>query len=231
VRPGQALTLVRQGKIVATGRVGRLYAADVPAAGDSYRAYFDAEGFSDSVVDGRALPYETPDSGPNGRFDLYIVGDVVITPWAPRERFWAVIHDELAAVAAEAIDRRAFSTQNLPDSLRTPGAWPTPACLADFWFRTGTLTEIDVPFGDGSVAQIQSVRWSTTSGFVRVASPRMHEPALLRGRIEYSLRVDGVPYLVMTDCVSGTGMWGYSVYRLWPDRAPERVLSDASWST
>jgi hypothetical protein len=231
VRPGQALALVRQGKVVATGRVGRLYAADVPAGGDSYRAYFDAEGFADSVVDGRALPYNTPDSGPNDRFDLYIIGDVAITPCAPRERPWAVIRDELAAVAAEAIDRRAFSTHSLPDSLHTPGTWPTPACLADFWFRNGALTEIDVPLGDGSAARIQSVRWYTTSGFVRVASPRMLEPALLPGRIEYLLRVDGVPYLVMRHSVPGTGMWGYSVYRLWADRAPERVLNDASWST
>lgn len=231
VRPGQALALVRQGKVVATGRVGRLYAADVPAGGDSHRAYFDAEGFADSIVDGRALPYEAPDSGPNGRFDLYVAGDVAIAPCAPPVRAWEVTPDGLAAVAVEAIDGHAFSTHSLPDSLHTPGAWPTPACLAEFWLRHGTLARIEVPLGDGTVVLVQTVSWYTTSGFVRVASPRLDEPALLPGRIQYFLQVAGNPYLVMRNSVPGTGMWGYSVYRLWPDRAPERVLNDASWST
>ena len=231
VRPGQKLALVRTGYVVARGRVGRLYAADVPAGGDSHRAYFDAEGFPDSVVDGRALPYNGPDSSPNGRFDLYVVGDVAITPCAPRERAWEVTPDELAAVAAEVIDRRAISTHSLPDSLKTPERWPTPARLAAFWLRHGALTEVEVALADGSVVQVRTVRWDRTSGFVRVAGLRLPEPALLPGRIEYLLRVDGVPYLVMTHRVPGTGMWGYAVYRLWPDRAPERVLSDGSWST
>lgn len=238
VRPGQTLTLVRDGQVVAKGRIGALYAAMVPAGGESYRAYFDAEGFADSVVDGKALPYNAPDRDPGGAFDLYVVGDGVVTPLTPAVKNGDAGREHLAAVAAEAIDLRALSLRTLPDSLRDPqnrAAWPTPARLAEFWRHDAVLTDFQLPVGDGATALVQVLNWwpqrEPTHGIVRVSSPGMPKAAFMGGHLEYFLRVDDVTYIVMTDREPETGMWGYSVYRLRPGRAPERVLSDGSWST
>ena len=55
VRPGQAVTLVRRGRVVGTGLVGDITAAAVPRAGDDRMVYFDVEGFPDVVFAGAVL--------------------------------------------------------------------------------------------------------------------------------------------------------------------------------
>ena len=175
VRPGQALTLVREGQVVAQGRVGPLYAAAVPAGGESYRAYFDAVGFADSVVDGKALPYNAPGSLPGRAFDLYVIGDGVVTPFAPEVH----IRDANPAKLAE--------------------HWHGKVSVTEFEVPVGGGARADIqvlrwwPQPD------------PTHGVVRITGPLILKAAFVRGRLEHLLRVDDVTYIVMTDNVPGTG--------------------------
>lgn len=241
-RPGQALTLVRDGKVVALGRVGHLYAADVPTGAASQLVYFDAEGMPDSLVDGRESPYTAPDHDRNrgGLFDLYVVGRTDVAACAPEPRAWDPSPDEMNAIVTAALARRAIHRGGLPSSLVQPGDEvdeAASACLAELLRTKGQLVAYPLASPDGRPVEVQSLSHHgrtvgdyTDIDFVRVHGPGMAESVLIAGRLQYFIRVGDLTCMVLVDHLPGTGAWGYSIYALLADRV-ERLLSDSSWST
>jgi hypothetical protein len=241
VRPGQPLTMVREGEIVGHGRVGSLFASREPSGGDSDRAWFSAVGLPGTAGDGRTPPFAAPhaDQAPTGsRPDLYVVGDVTVEPYAPAPHVWLPGRDRLDAILAEAADRHLIHRSSFPPDRWWPAVGdhlPVPAWLPDLLLREGILATYTVPVGSGPPLSVQSVRLrggaDAGDGFVRVEGANLPRAACLGGGIVCFLRVDDAPYLLLRERIPGTGMWGCFVYRLWPDRAPEEVLADTSWST
>lgn len=241
-RPGQPLTLVRDGQVVAIGSVGHLYAADVPSGAASQLVYFDAEGMPDSLVDGRALPQLAPygDRPRSNSFDLYVVGRTDVAACAPEPRAWDPSPDEMKAIVAAGLARRAIHRGGLPSSLVQPGVEVDDAaatCLAELLRTTGKLSAYPLASPDGRPVEVQSLSLRvntvgdyTDIGFVRVHGPGMAEPVLIAGQLQYFIRVGDLVCMVLVDYLPGTGAWGYSVYGLLADRV-ERLLSDGSWST
>jgi hypothetical protein len=240
VRSGQPLTLVRGGIVVGRGRVGALFASREPCAGDSDRAWFSAIGLPDSAGDGRVPPFAAPyaDDVPSGSHpDLYVVGEAVVEAYAPKPFVWIPGRDELVAILAEAAERHLIHRTSFPSERWWPevgGHLPAPDWLPDLLLHEGVLTSFELAIGDGLSLTVQCVRLragrDAGDGFVRVAGAGLAEAAYLGGGLAFFLRVDGSPYMLLRNCIPGTGMWGCRVYRLWPDRAPESVLSDGSWS-
>lgn len=240
VRPGQPLTLVRAGAVVGHGRVDALFASREPCAGDSERAWFSAAGLPDSAGDGRLPPFAAPyvGDGPHGsRPDLYIIGDVAVETYAPTPHQWLPGRDRLAGILDEAAAQRLIHRTSFPRDRWWPtegGRLPAPAWLPDLLLREGVLASFAVTVGDGPPLSVEVVRLrggvDAGDGFVRVDGAGLTEASYLGGGVVCFLRVDGAPYLLLRECIPGTGMWGCFLYRLWPDRAPEPVLADGSWS-
>lgn len=241
IRPGEPLALVRGGAIVGRGRVGALFASREPSGGDSDRVWFSAVGLPDAAGDGRRPPFAAPysDDGHKGaRADLYVVGNVTVEPYAPAPHEWHPGRARLAAILAEAARCHLIHRASFPSDRGWPVAGdhlPVPDWLPDLLMREGVLLSFTVPVGAGPPLSVYAVRLRSGAdagdGFVRVEGAGLAEAAHLGGGIVSFLRVDGATYLLLREVIPGTGMWGCFVYRLWPDRAPEKVLGDASWST
>lgn len=235
VRPGLPLTLVRGGAVVGSGHVGALFASREPCAGDSDRAWFSATGLPDSAGDGRLPPFAAPEEG--GPPDLYVVGAATVEACAPTPFQWIPGREELATILADAAERHLIHRTSFPSERWWPTVGerlPAPDWLPDLLLREGVLTTFEVAVGDGPPLAVRAVRLragrDAGDGFVRVSGAGMAEAANLAGGLVCFLRVDGAPYMLLRDHVPGTGMWGCDVYRLWPDREPQKVLSDGSWS-
>lgn len=241
VRPGQPLALVRGGAIVGRGRVGALFASREPCGGDSDRVWFSAVGLPDAAGDGRRPPFAAPyaDDGSTGaRADLYVVGNVTVEACAPAPQVWLPGRDRLAAILAEAARWHLIHRASFPADRGWPVAGdhlPVPDWLPDLLMREGVLASFTVPVGAGPPLSVHAVRLragvDAGDGFVRVEGAGLAAAAHLGGGIVSFLRVDGATYLLLREVIPGTGMWGCFVYRLWSDRAPEKVFGDASWST
>lgn len=241
--PGQPLTLVRDGMVVAVGTVGHLYAADVPSGAASQLVYFDAEGMPDSLVDGRQMPQLAPfgDRPRRDTFDLYVVGRTDVAACAPGPRAWDPAPDEMKAIVVAGLAGHAIHRGGLPWSLVQPGVAEVDdaaaACLAELMRTQGVLTAYPLASPDGRPVEVQtlSLRTSTPGDhayvdFVRVHGPGLAEPVLIAGRLQYFIRVGDVSCMVLIDALPNTGAWGYRVYALLGDRV-ELLLSDSAWST
>ena len=155
VHPGQAITLVRGGRIVARGEVHQIFAALVPRSGDDRMLFFSVSGVPDSLNVASGPPaFPERESSTH---DLYVIGGVSVEEYVP-----------------------ALSSRKAFEEMLAQGS-----------------------DGTGSI----------------------------RGTLDYFLKVDGVLHAILRDAKADTGMWGYLVYRLKADQAPELVYSDWSWST
>lgn len=104
VRPERAVTLVRNGRVVAHGRIDRIYAALVPRAGDDRMLYFTISGLPDSVGVSNGPP-RFPDSNDNV-YDLYIIGDARVEEYDPVPATRSALEDTLAPSGKDATRTR-----------------------------------------------------------------------------------------------------------------------------
>ena len=227
VHPGQAVTLVRRGLVIGSGRVGDITAATVPQAGDDRMVFFDVEGFPDSLDVGRGPSRGIDQTGRD--YDLFVVGDVEVRELAADPRTWDPVED-LPAIIEKALATRVIS----PFSFASRKRSESPDTLAVALAEECELIEYKIPMGqDGNLTVQTSQRRSHRFGpfFVRVVAGGMSEPALIRGELDFFLRIDGIPYMVLRDQKPSTGAWCYVVYRLSGEGPPDKVICDGTWST
>jgi len=232
VRPGQAVTLVRLGLVIGSGRVGNITAAAVPQAGDDRMVFFDVEGFTDSLDVGRG---PTRGIDPTGcDYDLFVVGDVEVRELVPEPRKWDPGED-LPAIMERALATKVIGPfSSWSRKMTESPEFASPDTLAVALAEECELIEYKVPMGqDGNLTVQTSQRRSRHFGpfFVRVVARSMSEPVLIRGELDFFLRADGIPYMVLRDQKPSTGAWCYVVYRLSGEGPPKRVMLDGTWST
>ena len=115
VHPGQALAIVRNGRIVASGEVDQLYAALVPRAGDDRMLFFSVSGLPDSVgVSSGPPPFPKPDASTH---DLYVVGAVSVEKYEPSPSARQALEHGLA----QAVDAKDRNRRTLDYFLKVDG--------------------------------------------------------------------------------------------------------------
>ncbi len=237
VKPGQKITLVRAGLPLGVGFVSDIFAAKIPRAGDDRMVFFDVSGLPDSLDAGSGPPAFARFSDPV--YDLFVVGDFSVDQFSPESHLW----DERGSIYEtinEAVDRRVISRLELSAYYgATDGGGPiSPDSLATEVIETCELVEFSIlsPADETMTVQAISRRSENaargiTPRFVRVSFSGNSGHVLLGGTLDYFMKIDGKPYMVLRAGKYGSGGWGYSVYRLDFNRPPKRVYSDASWST
>lgn len=234
VRPGQTVTLIRGGIVVAHGVVDFIYAARVPRAGDDRTVLFGVTGMPDSVSAASGFPV-FPGFG-DRMYDMYVVGDLSLEEYEPPVCQWNQDTD-IVGVAAEALAYRVVDNLCFPELLgesRDPVTTLDPEAVAAAIRSEAALVEYAFPVAGDDSLTVQSMRRSYAGGhhgFVRVTCGPRFGPVLIRGVLDYFIKVGGIPHMVMRDSKAGTGMWTYKVYRLEVDQEPVLVHADGSWST
>lgn len=234
VRPGQALTLVRNGEVVGVGKVGAIIAGDIPLAGENRMVFFRAEGFPDSIQFPK-IPAGASYGKPS--YDLYIVGDSPVRVLKPPVSPWPDDVD-LTRVVTELLREKVIWPADFmylaPPEQRTPFSMPEPSVAAS-WMREGLrLSELSVTIDDGIDVDIQTCqRRASPFGpfFIRLVCEVWGEPEYLRGKLDLILQVNNQVYLVLRNSAPESGGWFYGVYQLFEDKGPELVHADGSWST
>ena len=157
VRPGQKVSLVRGGEVVACGQVGQIFAATVPRAGDDRIVFFDVTGIPDTVGVSIGLP-----PFPKWRdsmYDLYVVGRVSVEEYKPPSAPWRKSTD-LVEVAAEAIANRMIDRLSFMELLGDPRNRLdslNPEAVAAVLLSEANLVEFSVSVAGGQVLTVQSV--------------------------------------------------------------------------
>jgi hypothetical protein len=197
--------------------------------------FFEAEGIPDSASVGSGPP---PFPHPTDRvYDLYVIGDAPVEDLTPPGSAWGQDGD-LPTILSQALAMRVVEPGAFGDLQAARGRDAprplNPDSLAGVLVKECKLIQYKVPMAGNTFLAVQTCqRRSSRFGpyFVRVVGPGLTEPAWIRGELDFFVRVDGVPYMVLRDLLPGTGAWGYEVYGLYLDSPPERVHSDGSWST
>ncbi len=233
VHPGQNLTLIRSGKAVGTGQISDIFAANIPRAGDSRMVFFEVAGFSDSLNIGTGCP-----SFPRRNdsvYDMFVVGDLEIEELFPKRQQWSELL-LLPPVLKEAASKNVISglaLLNMRDSSGNP-VRVTPDSLGTSLNNLCDLSEYSVWAGNSSIVLIQTIKPQSGSrfpSFVRVSYGQEPKHVLIPGVLDYFLKIEGVPYMVLRNGKYASGAWGYFIYRLNSSKPPERIHEDGSWST
>jgi hypothetical protein len=232
LRTGQAVTLVRQDRVFAGGTVGAIIAADVPRAGWDHLVYFTVVGLPDS------LAIET--SPPTGErryagVDIYVAGAASVTVLPLPTSPWADA-DSLLAMMPRLLAGATLHDGDFPDdAFERPRLDPwLDADRATAW----VLAHAELMAGNVEAPGFAGVRLLATEpgarsclDFVVLDGPGWPRPVDLEGRLDRLLMIDGVVYVVVVDCQSGTGMWGFEIHAVRPDGSTRRVHADGSWQT
>jgi hypothetical protein len=205
VKPGQPITLVRGSQVVGIGVVDAIIAGLVRRAGGDELVYFTVTGMPDSL---------TIDSGPpmglrtRAGYDLYIAATTPVTvlplpaeSWSDPDTFNSVMHQLFA-----------------DDVLAGP--------------RTMVGGAIDVRGYEGTrILASVPAQGAWCLDFACITAPAWAKSINLRGKLDRLLEVNGVVYVVMVDCLPGTGAWGFWIQEVRPDGSVLEVHTDTSWST
>lgn len=250
VKPGQAVTLLRRGRIIGSGRIKSITATEINRAGDNRAVFFDVAGLPDSIGirSDAVFPRQIERNS-----ELYVIGEVAVKEYAPTSTSWREAAD-IALVVREALESKAVQLEHFMnlavhlararsmhvkvDSLwsvmRAERSSTQPETLVELLRNESKLIEYSVEVGNGSFIEVRSSQrkeYPYGPYFVRVSSPRLTQAVYVPGELDFFLQVDGNPYMVLRHLIAETGAWCYLVYRLYADRRPERVHVDGSWST
>ena len=235
--PGEPLFLVRGGRIVAAGRVGTIFRGWWARAGDDRLAYFTPAGLPDTVMTAAPGQDNFFPKKWTADYDLYVLGRrhlAVVSPdTLPLPDGFDLSAAVCGLVAGRIIDPGDFPDICPPDSLGRNVA-PPPAAWVSYLRSTGRVSLLRATGSAGrrtTILRCAPVGDRVAGAFCAVLAADGARIAAIRGTLDTMLDIEGDLYLVMRDARSGTGAWGYSVYRVDEAGQVRLVFEDSSWST